>query len=307
MDKKLTILEDCVDITDRYKKLGVGPSEFISDGYLLELILLSAIRSDGLSNLGYSYSESFIVKMGSCYFNATFGYIKVSKVLKRLLGLDSNFIKLKDNNYRYKQLSLLFNLFYDLGISAINLKVYDVNVFIDIGSAVTFTVNRAQHYIRNLKETIDKTFEGDTVRVKGKYYLLNMEAEKDIEKKLEKLGQLYSDTLLSEYMGNVKLYASLGGDSGILFLRTHDDYIHAETTLNLSYDLTKVINLGYVRVTAPNLGYNPLFDIEEIVGYEENSQLIIQLYNDVRAGFNFVLGVLDAWTSIRDNRRSVFK
>lgn len=304
MNKTLE-LEKVTDITYRYKRYGIKSDGFIKDGYFLELMLLSSIRADGFSNLGYTYSDSYILKMGDCHYNPAFGYVRLSKTLSKIFNVQFGVLRLKENDFKFKTLSLLFNLLYDIGICAENIIAYGFNFFTDITEPVSFTLNRTQFYIRSLKEVVEKVFYEDTVKIKGKFCKLSVDTEKEINEKLERLEELYSGSMMEEYKGNINLYTSLGGDSGILFFRTRDDYIHGECTLQLSYDLKEIVDLGYIRVTVPNFGYSNLLNIEDIIGYEENIQISFGVHNDIRSGFNHILGVLDAWTSLRSNRKSL--
>ena len=45
------VVQDSVDLTEKYTKAGITEDSFVKDGYLLELMLLSALRSDSLSSL----------------------------------------------------------------------------------------------------------------------------------------------------------------------------------------------------------------------------------------------------------------
>ena len=77
------MLKTSVDITKKLNKVGITCENFVCDGHFLELMLLSAIRADGLSNLGYEYTDAFILKMGACTINSIFGYIQLSDELTK--------------------------------------------------------------------------------------------------------------------------------------------------------------------------------------------------------------------------------
>ena len=302
------VVQDSVDLTEKYTKAGITEDSFVKDGYLLELMLLSALRSDSLSNLGYNYIESFIVKLGSCSANISFGYVMISDVVQHIFGVNKPILKLKGNRMRYHQLSVLANLLIGIGVYTERVRVFDYTFFVDIAPSVSFTINRVQRYIRNLKETIERAYDDGDIRIKAKSCMLNTDTQKEIDEKLENIEQMYTKSLVSRYKGNIGLYASLGDDvDGILFFKTTDDYIHAYTKVYLYYNESVKHYMGDICITVNNLGYNSLLDIEGVLGYEENTQSIVQLHDDMRAGFNFVLGLLDAWSSPRDNRFSVFR
>lgn len=304
----LNVIQNSVDFTDKYIELGVTEDTFVKDGYFLELMLLSALRSDSLSNLGYNYTESFVVKLGGCSTNIYFGYVLLSDICCNVFKLDKPLLKLRKDAMKYTQLSVLYNLLDNIGIFTERVNVFGYTFFVDITTAVSFTVNRTQKYIRNLKETIERAYDDGDVRIKAKSCMLNTDTQREIDRKLEEIEQNYSRSLVSKYKGNIGLYASLGDDmDGILFFKTTDDYIHAYTKVYLYYNENNKYYFGDICITVHNLGYSPLLDIEGIFGYEENTQLIVQLHDDMRAGFNFVLGILDAWSSLRDNRLSMFK
>jgi hypothetical protein len=117
---------------------------------------------------------------------------------------------------------------------------------------------------------------------------------------------MYSGYTLKDYCGNIDINVALGLDTGMTIFSSHDDCIHLETFVSVA-DKDKVYkNFGFIRVTVLNLGYSNLLNIDGIVGEEENLNLLFQMQDDMKAGLNLALGVIDAYTLLRNNRKSIF-
>lgn len=299
-------ITEFIDISRDLEHVGITSDNFISDGHFLELILLSSVRSDGLSNLGYGFTEVYIAQMGACSINVAFGYVQISKELATYFGLESNFLKLNEIKFQFPQLSLLTNLLLLKGIKVLNVKAFGVNIFVDISPSVSFTINRIQKYIRNLKESLYKTLQGEVVHMKGKSFEVNIDSPENVSEKIDSLNELYGGSNVHNYYGNVNMHIGMGLNNGINFYYTESEYIHSETEIYMSEYGRQFKDFGVIRVSVPNLSYDTLLSIDCLKGYEENEQSLLELHDDIRAGYNFIFGVLDAWCSLRNNRKSVF-
>lgn len=301
------MLKTQINLTNKLNKVGITCDNFVQDGHFLELMLLSAIRADGLSNLGYEYTDAFILKMGACTINSVFGYVQISDNLKRLFKLSSPMLKLKECNFKYGQLSVLFNLLHNIGIDAENILCFDVNYFTDISPSVSFTINRTPKYIRNLKEVLEKCLDLDEfVHLKGKTSEICNETQAEINNKIDFIRQSMGNSGGSDLYGNIYTNVSLGSDGGMNFYVSDNDCLHMESSVSVNDKSSEYKPFGDIRVSILNLGYNKIFKIEDIYGSDENDRLLLQMQEDMRAGINFMLGVIDGWSSVRNNRLSVF-
>lgn len=294
------------NITDMLVKNGITNKNFISHGYFLELVLLSAVRADGLSNLGYEYTDCFIVKLGNGMFNSVFRRFAVSNKIKTLFSLKSNILYLDKIDWKYKQLSLLENILLNNNIDCENIECFNIKLFVDITTQVSFTLNRSAQYIRSLKDLMINSLMGITDKSKSKENYITSETDKSIQTKKEEIEQLYGQDERNDMFGNINTKVRLGEkDLGISFYSSEEDVINAEFLVYVSEQHISDRCLGLVRISVINTEYDPKFEIDNIMYGEENNRALTCLYDDFRAGFNFVLGVLDAWSSLRVNRENI--
>lgn len=294
------------NFTEILIKHGITNKNFISSGYFLELVLLSAVRADGLSNLGYEYTDCFIVKFGNGIFNSIFRRFAVSNKIKNIFNLKSNILYLDKIDWKYKQLSLLENLLLDNNINCENIECFNIKLFVDITTQVSFTLNRSSHYIRSLKDLMINSLMGVTDKSKSKDNYITSETEKSIQEKKEEIEQLYGQDERNNMFGNINTKVRLGEkDLGISFYSSEEDVINAEFLVYVSDQHVSDRCLGLIRISVINTEYDPKFEIDNIMHSEENNRALTCLYDDFRAGFNFVLGVLDAWSSLRINRENI--
>ena len=147
----------------------------------------------------------------------------------------------------------------------------------------------------------------EQTHLKGKTSEICNETQNEINNKIEFIKQNIGNCGGSDLYGNIHTKVSLGDECGMNFYVSDSNCLHMESMIKVSDKHFDLINFGYVRVSVLNLGYNKLFKIDDIYGEEENDRLLLQMQEDMRAGINFMLGVVDAWTSVRNNRLSVFK
>lgn len=299
-------IEKSIDITQDLIDVGITSSNFISGGYFLELVLLSAIRADGLSNLGYQYTDCFIVKFGKASFNSMFRRLSVSNNIKKLFKIEKNILYLNKIDWKYKQLSVLENLLLERGYNTYNIQCFNINIFVDITVQVSFTINRSAQYIRSLKDLMLSALLGSTEKSKSKENYITSETEKSIQEKRMSLEQSYGQDKINDMMGNINTKVRLGHEKlGISFFTSEDDVINAECLVYVSDSQVKDRCLGLITISVINTDYDVKYDIDNVLYGDENNRALTCLYDDLRAGFNFVLGVLDAWSSLRINRKNI--
>lgn len=307
LDKKRK-LKTCVDLTEKLNNVGITSKNFVRDGHFLEFMLLSSLRADGLSNLGYEFTDSFILTMGSCTMNSAFGYVQLSDKVSTLFGLSSSVLKLKSLDFKYGHLSLLYNLLYNIGIETENIKCFDVNYFTDISPSVSFTINRSSKYIRSFRDILERCLDsGEFVHLKGKESEICNESQNSINEKIDFIRSQMGHSVGNNFFGNINTNVTLGEVGGINCYSSDSDCVHLECDVTVQDKSFSAKKFGDIRVSVLNLGYNKLFKLDDIYGLDENERYFLQMQDDMKSGLNYMLGVIDAWTSLRNNRLSVFK